>query len=45
MGKKMKGDDPFFATYNVEMSARVYKRNRARKFSSIAVNKSTVEIK
>jgi hypothetical protein len=45
MGKKMVAGDAFFATYTVDMSARVYRRNRAKTFTPIAVKTTTVEIK
>lgn len=45
MGKKMPDGDPFFATYSVTLSARIYKRNRAKKFTSIGVQSSSIEIK
>jgi len=45
MGKKMEDNDPFFATYNVDMSVRVYASDKAKTFRSIATKTSTVEIK
>jgi len=42
MGKKMEENDPFFATYNVDMSVRVYANDKAKTFTSIPVQTATV---
>jgi len=35
MGKKMAEDDPFFATYNVDMGVRIYANDTAKTYISI----------
>ena len=45
MGKKMKDGDPFFAKYDVDMSLRVYANDKAKKFTSIPIKTTKVDIK
>jgi len=44
MKKKMEADDPFFATYNVDMGVRIYANDTSKEFISLPQKTSTVKI-